>query len=106
MKSQHIKVVLNPDKEDDRRILDFLMYAGEPMSKVFKVAMLQYVEGKYEASRHEKQLLEIRKVIREELQQMQFCGNESFSQPVSQNSDEEEVSPLDFLDQLEEMATI
>ena len=105
MNSQRIKVVLNPDKEDDRRILDYLLYAGEPMSKVFKAAMLQYVEEKYEAGKHEKLLRDIRKVVHEELQQIRFCVNEPYSQPVPQSSDEEEVSPLDFLDQLAEMAT-
>ena len=104
MNSQRVKVILNPDREEDRRILDYLLYAGEPMSKVFKTAMLRYVEAKSEEGSHEKLLLDIRKVLREELQQFQPCGKELFSEAVSKTDDEEVVSPLDFLDQLAAMA--
>lgn len=37
MKPQIVRVVLNADREDDRRILDYLRYAGTPMSKLFKL---------------------------------------------------------------------
>lgn len=104
MSSQRIKVILNPDREEDRRILDFLLYTGEPKSKVFKAALLQYMEAKTEDGWQERLLREIRKVIREELQDVQFNSKDPFSQPVSQSIDDEEVSPLDFLDQLAAMA--
>ncbi len=106
MNSQRVKVVLNPDRNEDRRILDYLLYAGEPMSKVFKAAMLQYVENSRDAGSHEKLLKDIREIVHEELQQLRFCEEGSFSQPASKAADEEVVSPLDFLDQLEEMATL
>ena len=104
MSSQRIKVILNPDREEDRRILDYLLYCGEPKSKVFKMALLQYMEAKSEDGSYEKLLREIRKVIRDELRNAQPYGIEPFPQPVSQSGDGDEVSPLDFLDQLAAMA--
>ncbi len=106
MNSQRVKVVLNPDRDEDRRILVFLQSADEPMSKVFKAAMLQYVESSIGGVNHEKLLRDIREIVHEELQQIQIREKESYSQPVSKVTDEEEISPLDFLDQLEAMATI
>lgn len=105
MSSQRIKVILNPNREEDRRILDYLLYCGEPKSRVFKTALLQYMEAKSESDGYEKLLREIRKAVREELRNVQPCGKEPFSQPVSPSVDDEEVSPLDFLDQLAAMAT-
>ena len=74
MSSQRIKVILNPDREEDRRILDYLLYCGEPKSKVFKMALLQYMEAKTEDGSYEKLLREIRKVIRDELRNAQPYG--------------------------------
>ena len=104
MSSQRLKVTLNPDREEDRRILDYLLYCGEPKSKVFKKALLQYMEAKTEDGSYEKLLREIRKVIRDELRNAQPYSIEPFPQPVSQSGDGDEVSPLDFLDQLAAMA--
>ena len=68
MNSQRVKVVLNPDRDEDRRILVFLQSADEPMSKVFKAAMLQYVESSIGGVNHEKLLRDIREIVHEELQ--------------------------------------
>ena len=43
MKSKIVRVVLNANREDDRCILDYFLYAGKPMSKLFKIAMSQYL---------------------------------------------------------------
>lgn len=100
MKAQIVKVVLNPAREDDRRILDYLFYTGKPMSRVFKAAMLRYIDGTA-AFDEEKLLQSIRAVLREELQGVTAVS--SLAIP-SQEQEEERVSPLDFLDQLDAMA--
>lgn len=104
MSSQRIKVILNPDREEDRRILDYLHYSGLPKSKVLKMAMLQLIDSEYESNSHKELLREVRKAVREELRSVQPLVIDTFAQPVSDSDREEDVSPLDFLDQLAEMA--
>ena len=70
MKSKIVRVVLNIDREDDRRILDYFHYAGKPMSKLFKIAMQQYLDRLDINGDHEVSLENIRKVVREELQRL------------------------------------
>ena len=104
MKSQIVRVVLNANWEDDRRILDYFLYAGKPMSKLFKTAMLQYLDRMDGNPDREVSLDNIRKIVREELQRIpQTAGNQSAFQPVPDHDDDSLVSPLDFLDQLEAM---
>ena len=106
MKSKIVRVVLNANREDDRRILDYFLYAGKPMSKLFKNAMLQYLDRLDINGDREVSLENIRKVVREELQRLpQTSGNQSTFQPVPDNDDDSLVSPLDFLDQLEAMVS-
>ena len=104
MKSKIVRVVLNANREDDRRILDYFLYAGKPMSKLFKIAMLQYLDRLDINGDREVSLENIRKVVREELQRLpQTAGNQSAFQTVTDYADDSLVSPLDFLDQLEAM---
>ena len=104
MKAQIVRVVLNADREDDRRILDYLRYAGKPMSKLFKMAMHEFLDRQDRAYEEELNLAGIRKVIREELKNLNVLGvGGSDSQRVFEYDDEPEVSPLDFLEELEKM---
>ena len=105
MKSQLVRVVLNPDRADDRRILDYFLYAGKPMSKLFKIAMLEYLDRQDLEGERERSLADIRSVIREELQRLSVsAGGALCSLQSPAIDDEPEVSPLDFLDQLEAMS--
>lgn len=104
MMAQIVRVVLNADREDDRRILDYLLYAGKPMSKLFKMAMHEFIDRQDGAGAEERMLANIRRVIREELQNLKISGPvESFSQPVNEDDEAPAVSPFDFLDALEQM---
>ncbi len=106
MKSKIVRVVLNIDREDDRRILDYFLYAGAPMSKLFKIAMLQYLDRLDMNGDREVSLENIRKVVREELQRLpQTAGCSSSFQPVTDYDDDSLVSPLDFLDELAAMGS-
>ena len=106
MKSQIVRVVLNAEREDDRRILDFFLYAGAPMSKLFKTAMLQYLDRLDMNGEREVSLENIRKVVREELQRLPQAAESSSSfQSVPDYDDDSLVSPLDFLDELEAMGS-
>ena len=106
MKSQIVRVVLNANREEDRRILDYFLYAGAPMSKLFKIAMLQYLDRLDMNSDREVSLENIRKVVREELQRLpQTAGSSSSFQPVPDYDDDSLVSPLDFLDELAAMGS-
>ena len=106
MKSPIVRVVLNADREEDRRILDYFLYAGKPMSKLFKIAMLQHLDRLDVNGDREVSLENIRKVVREELQRLpQTAGSSSSFQPVPDYDDDSLVSPLDFLDELEAMGS-
>ena len=104
MMAQIVRVVLNADRESDRKILDYLFYLGKPMSKLFKMAMHEFMDRQDGAGEEERMLADIRRVIREELQNLKISGPvESFSQPVNEDDDAPAVSPFDFLDALEQM---
>ena len=106
MKPQIVRVVLNANREEDRRILDYFLYAGKPMSKLFKTAMLQYLDRLDMNGDREVSLENIRKVVRKELQRLpQTAGSSSSFQTVLDYDDDSLVSPLDFLDELEAMGS-
>ena len=101
MKGKQVKVILNPDREDDRRIMDYLLYAGRSKSKAVKDAVLFYLDNY--ASRNEGELLlqRVRDALREELRGLNLAAVSEISKNSSFVPDEEPVSPLDFLDELE-----
>ncbi len=105
MKPHIVRVVLNADREGDRQILDYLRYAGKPMSKLFKLAMREFIERQDRADEENLNLTNIRRVIHEELKDLNLSGgSNSFSQPMTDFEDDDLVSPLDFLDELAKMA--
>ena len=61
MKPHIVRVVLNADREGDRRILDYLRYAGKPMSKLFKLAMREFIERQDRADEENLNLTNIRR---------------------------------------------
>lgn len=106
MKPHIVRVVLNADREGDRRILDYLRYAGKPMSKLFKLAMREFIERQDRADEENLNLTNIRRVIHEELKDLKLSGGiNSLSQPMADFEDDDLVSPLDFLDELAKMAS-
>ena len=99
-----VRVVLNADREGDRRILDYLFYSGKPMSKLFKMAMHEHIDRQDGVGEEERMLADIRRVIREELQNLKISEPvASFSQPVNEDDEDPAVSPFDFLDALAQM---
>lgn len=103
MKPQIVRVVLNSEREDDREILDYLRYAGKPMSKLFKQAMRQFIANN-NGTQEEVSLANIRKLIREELRELKISGtNGSLSEPSGGFEDDSDISPFDFLDAMEKM---
>jgi len=100
-----IKVYLNADHEEDRRILDFLPYAGVSTSKAFKTAMLRYIDYKNGDYQSDPFLQAVRKIIREELKEAQIQVVSQQAGASTQPDDADiEVDPLAFLDELENMA--
>ncbi len=101
MTGKQVKVILNPDREEDRRIMDYLLYAGRSNSKAIKDAVLFYLDNS--ASRNEDELLlqRVRDAVREELRGLNPVAVSEISKNCSLVPDEEPVSPLDFLDELE-----
>ena len=105
MKAHIVKIYLNPDRKADRRILDYLLYAGMPMSKALKRAMLAHLDHQESRGSDDTLLSDIRQMFREELQgYLMPTANSGYSEPVPTNTDEDTVSALDFLAELENMA--
>ena len=104
MKGKRVKVILNPDRAEDRRILDYLYYAGVPYSKAIKTAVLFYLDRET-GDREERLLQRVRDTIKESVRGMSIAAqgcDPTGSAPTE--VDEESVSPLDFLDELEKGA--
>ena len=89
-----VKVILNPEKEDELRILDYLEYCGEPKSKAIKGAVLSFLDAR--SNTPEDYLLrEVRKIVHEELKIVQLqLGAPAFD--AAEASDNNSI--LDFLD--------
>lgn len=103
MKGKRVKVILNPDRQKDRRILDYLYYAGMPNSKAIKVAVLAYLDG--EDDGNDQFLQKVKEAVRESVQDLRLAPANGGSLSVSAEMDDEEpVSMLDFLDALEKGA--
>ena len=96
-----MKVILNPDRAEDRRILDYLYYAGVPYSKAIKTAVLFYLDRET-GDREERLLQRVRDTIQESVRGMSITAQSCDpTGSASTEADEESVSPLDFLDELE-----
>ena len=104
MKGKRVKVILNPDRSEDRRILDYLYYAGVPYSKAIKTAVLFYLDRET-GDREERLLQRVRDTIQESVRGMSITAQSCDpAGSASTEEDEETVSPLDFLDELEKGA--
>ena len=101
MKGKQVKVILNPDRDDDRRILDYLLYAGCSKSKAVKDAVLFYLGNSAYRNRDELLLQQVREVVREELRDLGLTDASGSIESSAFAPGEEPVSPLDFLDELE-----
>lgn len=101
MKGKRVKVILNPDRAEDRRILDYLYYAGLPYSKAIKAAVLAYLDRE-SGGREDPLLQQVRETIRESVRSLRLVTDEG--DPTGLNrieSAEPPVSPLDFLEEPE-----
>lgn len=101
MKGKQIKVILNPDREDDRRIMDYLLYAGRSKSKAVKDAVLFYLDNSAYRNEGELFIQRVRDAVREELRGLNLAAALEISKNSSFVPDEDPVSPLEFLDELE-----
>ena len=101
MKGKQVKVILNPDREDDRRIMDYILYAGRSNSKAIKDAVLYYLDNSAYRNEGELLLQRVRNAVREELRNLNLSAVSEIGKNSSFVSDEEPVSPLAFLDELE-----
>ena len=102
MRGKRIKLSLNPDREEDRRVMDYLYYSGTSISKAIKTAVLDYLDRRDGGRENSAFLQEVKEAVRESVQGLQLNGN--LTVPVSA-SDEEQVSPFDFLNALESGVT-
>lgn len=101
MKGKRVKVILNPDRAEDRRILDYLYYAGVPFSKAIKTAVLFYLDRE-SGDKEERLIQRVRDAIQESVRGMNIVTQKGDSAETAGNECvEEAVSPLDFLDELE-----
>jgi len=100
MRAKGIKLYLNPNNADERRILDYLRYSGMSYTKAITRAVLFYLDAADGNGGQDDFLQAVRDTIRESVKGLQIppaAGDLS----TSEDDDEEPVSMLDFLDELE-----
>jgi hypothetical protein len=96
MKAKRIYLRLNPGKDTDRRVLDYLENSGVSNGKAITAAVLDYLD-RQEQKRESKVLLqEVKETILECFQTFQLSAvDRAASTPPAEESDD--VSPLDFI---------
>ena len=82
--------------------MDYLYYSGTTNSKAIKTAVLDYLDRREGGRENIVFLQAVKEAVRESVQGLQLNGY--LSEPVSA-SDDEQVSPFDFLDALESGVT-
>ena len=75
MKGQVVKVVLNPQRADEQRIVEYLLSCGKSKSKILKTAMLSYIDREAQLSEENRLLRKVREIIREELSSIKIYGS-------------------------------
>ena len=100
MRAKGIKLYLNPNDADERRILDYLRYSGMSYTKAITRAVLFYLDAMDNNSEKDGFLQAVRDTIRESVKGLQIPSTAG-DLSTSEDDDEEPVSMLDFLDELE-----
>lgn len=102
MRAKGIKIYLNPNRKEDRRVLDYLCYAGVPYTKAIVDAVSFYLDAQEGTDGNSRLIEQIKIAVRESVQGLQIAsvGGVYSSQP-SQQELEEPVSMLDFIEALE-----
>ena len=99
MRATRVKINLNPSKEDDRRVLDYLRYSGVSYTKAVTEAILFFLDAREKSGDSDRFLQEVKETIRESVQGLQLTpAGGGIAASVEVATDEEEVSPLDFLE--------
>ncbi len=97
-----IKTYLNPDIEEERRVLDYLLYSGESNSQAIIKAVLFYLDAMDGTDDNSRLIEQIKAAVRESVQGIQIAGTgTACSSQQSQQELEEPVSMLDFIEALE-----
>jgi hypothetical protein len=97
MKSKRVYLRLNPDKDTDRRVLEYLENSGVSNGRAITVAVLDYLDRQEETRESKAFLQEVKDTILECFQLFQVSGaDRSASTPSAEEDDA--VSPLDFID--------
>ena len=100
MRAKSVKLYLNPNDEDERRVLDYLRYSGTSITNAITAAVVFYLDAQDDRSGKDGLLQAVRDTIRESIQGLELASTGS-SQNAMEYGEEEPVSMLDFLDALE-----
>lgn len=104
MRAKAIRFYPNPDNEDGRRVLDYLRYSGVSYTKAVTEAILFFLDAREKSSDSDRFLQTVKDTIRESIQGLQL-PSPGASAAIVVPDENEEVSMLDFLDELESGAT-
>jgi hypothetical protein len=98
MKSKRIYITLNPKKDADRLILDYLQNAGCPYGKAITIAVQDYLNRKKQDSNCKELVQVVRDTIQDCFHSLPAYNSAQEAQTPITESDDESVSPLDFID--------
>ena len=96
-----IKTYLNPGSKDERRVIDYLLYAGESNSQAIIKAVLFYLDAIDGRDDNSRLIEQVKAAVRECIQGMQIAQSGNTASQQGQQDVEEPVSMLDFIEALE-----
>jgi hypothetical protein len=98
MNSKRIYITLNLKRDEDRRVLDYLQHAGCPCGKAVTIAVLDYLNRQRQDSEYKELVQVVRDTIQDCFHSLPAYNSVQEVQAPGTESDDESVSPLDFID--------
>jgi hypothetical protein len=98
MKSKRIYFTLNPKKEDDQLVLEYLQNAGCPYGKAIIIAVLDYLNRQKQDSECKELVQVVRDTIQDCFHSLSAYNSAQEAQAPTTEISDESVSPLDFID--------
>jgi hypothetical protein len=98
MNSKRIYITLNPKRDEDRRVLEYLQNAEGSCGKAVIVAVVDYLDRKEHGGEYGALLQTVQDTIRECFQALAIQSSIQKTQTSSAENDDEMISPLDFID--------
>lgn len=100
MRAKRIKINLNPTRDDERRVLEYLQCSQVSNTKAVVIAVMDYLERQEQLCENRSFLQEVKDTIRESVTGLSFPTADVQFQPQESPEQEDDAEPLSFLSQM------